>query len=65
MWESLSINVKEIGYTVAVTSRDMSRLESMPEGIYKIESQLDSSDTCEKAIQTAIEYDGLSGCFSK
>ncbi|MEF2606702.1 MAG: SDR family NAD(P)-dependent oxidoreductase [Schaedlerella sp.] len=54
----LALRLKKLGYTVAVTSRDMSRLESMPEGIYKIESQLDSSDTCEKAIQTAIDMMG-------
>ena len=54
----LALRLKKLGYTVAVTSRDMSRLESMPEGIYKNRSQLDSSDTCEKAIQTAIDMMG-------
>ena len=34
----LALRLKKLGYTVAVTSRDMSRLESMPEGIYKIKS---------------------------
>jgi len=54
----LALRLKKLGYTVAVTSRDISKLDSFPDGIYKIESQLDSSEECKRVIETAVEKMG-------
>ena len=54
----LALRLYELGYTVTVTSRDMSRLKTLPENIYKIESQLDSYDSCKDVISNAIKKMG-------
>lgn len=54
----LALRLNELGYTVAVTSRDITKLKSFPEGIYKIESQLDNAQECEKVVKSAIEMMG-------
>lgn len=51
----LALRLKDLGYTVAVTSRDISRLESLPDDIFKIESQLDSPEACKAVIDAAVE----------
>lgn len=56
--KSLALRLIELGYTVCVTSRDISRLESYPDSVYKIESQLDSAEACEKVVRIAIEKMG-------
>ncbi len=54
----LALRLKNLGYTVAVTSRDISRLESFPEDFIKIESSLESADECDRVIKKAIEKMG-------
>lgn len=54
----LALRLKHLGYTVAVTSRDISKLDSYPEDVYKIEAQLDSALSCEQAIKEAIDKMG-------
>ncbi len=54
----LALRLHELGYSVAVTSRDMSRLSSFPERIHKIESQLDSPKACEEVVKLAVEKMG-------
>ncbi|MCM1538732.1 MAG: SDR family NAD(P)-dependent oxidoreductase [bacterium] len=56
--KSLALRLIELGYTVCVTSRDISKLVSYPDNVYKIESQLDSAEACEKVVKTAIEKMG-------
>ncbi len=54
----LALRLKRLGYTVAVTSRNMEKLKDLPEDIYKIESQLDSFDSCQNAVNEAIKLMG-------
>lgn len=54
----LALRLRALGYTVAVTSRDIRRLDSLPDDIYKIESKLDSASSCKAAIATAIDLMG-------
>ena len=54
----LALQLLKLGYTVAVTSRDISKLDGFPNEIIKIESNLDSMETCEQAVKTAIEKMG-------
>lgn len=54
----LALRLHGQGYTVAVTSRDISKLDALPVDIHKIESQLDSMDSCKEAINAAIEKMG-------
>lgn len=49
----LALRLLELGYTVTVTSRQMSKLAGMPPEIYKIESKLDSYEECESVINKA------------
>ena len=50
----LALRLRRLGYTVTVTSRKLSNLDSMPDSIHKIESQLDSPEECRNVIQQAI-----------
>lgn len=54
----LALRLRNLGYTVAVTSRSISKLNKMPNDIYKIESQLDSFNACEEVIRKATEMMG-------
>lgn len=54
----LALRLKELGYTVMVTSRDISKLESFPNEIYRMESQLDSAEECNRVIKAAVEKMG-------
>ena len=54
----LALRLCELGYTVAVTSREMDRLKSFPDEIIKIESALDSSEECKRVVKTAVEKMG-------
>lgn len=54
----LALRLRKEGYTVAVTSRDISKLAPLPEDMVKIESRLDSAQECERVIRTAVERMG-------
>ena len=54
----LAVRLWKEGYTVAVTSRSLSKLASLPEDMIKIESQLDSAQECNRVIRTAVEKMG-------
>lgn len=54
----LALRLHDLGYTVTVTSRDMSKLTTLPEDIHKIESQLDSFDACNEVINTGLKMMG-------
>lgn len=49
----LALRLIELGYTVTVTSRQMSKLDEMPPEIHKIESKLDSYVECEEVVNKA------------
>lgn len=46
------------GYKVAATSRDLSKLSSLPDDIIKIQLDVRDLDSCKKAISTVIEQFG-------
>ena len=54
----LALRLNALGYTVAVTSRDKEKLNDLPAGIFKIESQLADYNECQKVIDTAVAQMG-------
>ncbi len=56
--KSIALRLNSLGYTVAVTSREISKFEDFPDEIIKIESKMASFDECEEVIQKAIEKMG-------
>ncbi len=54
----LALRLNELGYTVTVTSRDISKMRSFPKEIYVIESQLDSAEECKKVVKAATHKMG-------
>ncbi len=54
----LALRLHALGYTVAVTSRELSNLETLPDGIHKIETKLDNYSSCEEAIKAGINKMG-------
>ncbi len=54
----LAMRLFELGYTVTVTSRNIEKLKSFPDEIYKLESQLDCYEECKHVIDTSIKLMG-------
>lgn len=54
----LALRLHKLGYNIAVTSRDIKRLEDFSNDFIKIESSLENSEECDRVIKTAIEKMG-------
>lgn len=54
----LALRLLELGYSVAVTSRDINKLSFYPENVIKIQSGLDSLDECQRVISNAVDQLG-------
>ena len=54
----LALRLNELGYSVTVTSRDISKMKTFPKEIYVIESPLDSAEECAKVVKAAVHKMG-------
>ncbi len=56
--KALALRLHKLGYTVAVTSRDIRKLDFYSNDFVKIESSLENYNECQAVIKTAIEKMG-------
>ena len=49
--KSLALRLNEMGYKVAITSRNIRTISGFPDDILKIQSELDTVESCEKVIE--------------
>ncbi|MBQ8012600.1 MAG: SDR family NAD(P)-dependent oxidoreductase, partial [Oscillospiraceae bacterium] len=55
---TMVLRLMQLGYTVAATSRDVSKLNELPDSVVKIQLDVTNPASCRQAVQTAIEKMG-------